>query len=198
MAARWLIPRLSRFHARHPNIGINVRTSLALADFERDGIDLAIRFGAGKWSGVHAIKLADEELFPVCSPNFNEGQLPTNPAELLRFPLLRDVNLPWERWFAHVGVTLKGELRGTSFTDANLVLQAAVGRQGIALARKSIVSDELLSGRLIRLFEQGLPTAYSHYIVYPERFEKRPNVAVFRDWLLEEAAGQSPISHGGA
>jgi len=60
--------------------------------FEKDGIDLAIRFGAGKWSGVRAIKLADEELLPVCSPNFNEGELPTKPAELLKFPLPRDLN----------------------------------------------------------------------------------------------------------
>ncbi len=198
MAARWLIPRLSGFHARHPHIGINVRTSLTLANFEKDGIDLAIRYGAGKWPGLRAIKLADEELFPVCSPNFNEGRLPTSPAELLEFPLLRDLNLPWERWFAHVGVTWKGKLRGTSFTDANLVLQAAVGRQGIALARSSIVSDEILSGRLIRLFEHGLPTAYSHFIVYPERSERLAKVVVFRDWLLEEAVGRSPTAYDGA
>ena len=191
MAARWLIPRLSRFHVRHPHIGINIRTSLTLADFGTDGIDVAIRYGPGKWPGLRAIKLADEELFPVCSPNFNEGRLPTKPAELLKLPLLRDLNLPWEKWFAHVGVSWKGELRGTSFTDANLVLQAAVGRQGIALARSSIVADEISSGRLVRLFERSLPTPYSHFIVYPERSERLRNVVLFRDWLLEEAAGQS-------
>lgn len=191
MAARWLIPRLSRFHVRHPHIGINIRTSLTLANFEIDGIDVAIRYGAGKWPGLRAIKLADEELFPVCSPNFNEGRLPKKPAELLKLPLLRDLNLPWEKWFAHVGVSWKGELHGTSFTDANLVLQAAVGRQGIALARSSIVADEISSGRLVRLFEQSLPTLYSHFIVYPERSEKLRNVVLFRDWLLEEVAGQS-------
>jgi LysR family glycine cleavage system transcriptional activator len=193
MAARWLIPRLSRFHDRHPTIGINVRTSLTLANFGVDGIDIAIRYGPGKWQGLRAIKLADEELFPVCSPNFNEGRLPTNPAELLKLPLLRDLNLPWERWFTHAGVTWKGELHGTSFTDANLVLHAAVRRQGIALARSSIVADELSSGRLVRLFELGLPTAYSHFIVYPERSERIRAIVLFRDWLLEEAAGQ-PIT----
>lgn len=196
MAARWLIPRLSRFHVRHPNIGINIRTSLTLANFEVDGVDVAIRYGPGKWSGLRAIKLADEELFPVCSPNFNEGRLPTKPNELLKLPLLRDLNLPWEKWFSYVGVSWKGEIQGTSFTDANLVLQAAVGRQGIALARSSIVADEISSGRLVKLFEQSLPTPYSHFIVYPERSEKLRNLVLFRDWLLEEATGQSIRANG--
>ena len=94
MAARWLIPRLSRFHERFPDIDINIRTSLALANFRSDGVDLAIRYGAGQWPGLKAVKLADEELFPVCSPHFNGGNLPTEPSQLLELPLLRDLNLP--------------------------------------------------------------------------------------------------------
>lgn len=187
MASRWLIPRLSRFHQRHPRIDINIRTSLNLATFQSDGVDLAIRFGPGEWSGLRAIKLADEELFPVCSPSFNDSRLPTTPAELLKMPLLRDTNLPWSYWFEAVGVTVRREIRGTSFTDANLLLEAAVSGQGIALARKSICAPELASGRLVRLFQQTFRTAYSHFIVYPPAKERNANVVAFRDWLLEEA-----------
>ena len=188
MAARWLIPRLSRFHDRFPDIDINIRTSLMLANFKSDGVDLAIRFGAGRWEGLEAVKLADEELYPVCSPTFNGGCLPTHPAELLNLPLLRDMNLPWLAWFKLAGITLKEDVRGTSFADANLLLEAAASGQGVALARGSIAAPEISSGRLVRLFSYSLRTAYSHYIVYPPTIEKGRKVAAFRDWLLEEAA----------
>jgi LysR family transcriptional regulator, glycine cleavage system transcriptional activator len=187
MAARWLIPRLSRFHASFPDIGINIRTSLTLANFKSDGVDLAIRYGAGRWPGLRAVKLFDEELFPVCSPTFNGGVLPTDPSELLKLPLLRDTNLPWARWFALVGIKLREDVRGTSFTDANLLLQAAISCQGIALARKSVAVDEITSGRLVKLFNQNLTTAFSHFIVYPEESETLPKLSAFREWLLKEA-----------
>lgn len=193
MAARWLIPRLSRFHERHPEIDINIRTSLALASFGSDGVDLAIRYGGGRWHGLRAIKLADEELFPVCSPGFNGGRLPSTPHELLKFPLLRDVNLPWAQWFEHVGVHIDEDIRGTSFTDANLLMQAVIDKQGIALARRSIAAEEIALGRLVQLFDQSVPTAYSHFVVYPEQSEKLRKIIVFRDWLLEEAAGSLGI-----
>jgi LysR family transcriptional regulator, glycine cleavage system transcriptional activator len=188
MAARWLIPRLSRFHERFPDIDINIRTSLALANFRSDGVDLAIRYGAGRWQGLRAVKLADEELFPVCSPHFNGGNLPTDPSQLLKLPLLRDLNLPWANWFKLVGIELREDVRGTSFVDANLLLQAAISCQGIALARKSIAAAEIASGSLVKLFDHSLRTAYSHFIVYPEGSEKIHKVIVFRDWLLEEVA----------
>jgi LysR family glycine cleavage system transcriptional activator len=188
MAARWLIPRLSRFHARYPDIEINIRTSLALAKFKSDGVDLAIRYGGGQWPGLKAVKLADEELFPVCSPTFKGGQLPREPSELLNLPLLHDANLPWKLWFDRAGVEVSDEVRGTSFSDANLLLEATASGQGIALARSSIVADEIASGRLVKLFGYSYPTPYSHFIVYPERSDKVRKVAVFRDWLLEERA----------
>lgn len=188
MAARWLIPRLSRFHERFPDIDINIRTSLALANFRSDGVDLAIRYGAGRWPGLKAVKLADEELFPVCSPHFDGGNLPTDPSQLLGLPLLRDSNLPWAGWFKLVGIHLREDVRGTSFTDANLLIQAAISGQGIALARKSIAAEEIAAGTLVKLFDSALRTNYSHFIVYPEESEKIRKVVVFRDWLLNESA----------
>ena len=138
---------------------INIRTNLTLANFKSDGVDLAIRYGAGRWPGLRAVKLFDEELFPVCSPKFNGGVLPTDPAELLKLPLLRDANLPWARWFDLVGIKLREDVRGTSFTDANLLLQAAISCQGM-LCRKSVAVEEITSGRLVKLFNQTLRTAF--------------------------------------
>ena len=80
MAARWLVPRLSRFTARFPHINLHIKTGQSLANFKSDGVDIAIRFGTGDWKGLRAIKLLDEEFFPVCSPGLNGGRLPKDPG----------------------------------------------------------------------------------------------------------------------
>ena len=78
-AAYWLLPRLADFNEHHPDIEVNIRASLSLTDFTRDGVDMAVRFGAGAWPGLKSIKLFDEELVPVCSPAFGGGRLPRTP-----------------------------------------------------------------------------------------------------------------------
>ena len=70
-AARWLMPRLGRFMEKHPDIPVNVHASLALADFARDGVDMAVRFGQGGWPNLEAEKFMDDERFPVASPRLN-------------------------------------------------------------------------------------------------------------------------------
>ena len=75
-ATHWLIPRLADFNRRHPDIDINVRAGQALADFATEDVDLAVRYGGGKWPGLTAVRLAHEDVFPVCSPRFNGGRLP--------------------------------------------------------------------------------------------------------------------------
>ena len=95
MAARWLVPRLSRFKARFPRINLHIKTGRSLANFKSDGVDIAIRFGTGDWKGLRAIKLLNEEFFPVCSPSLNDGRLPKDPVSMLLEPLLIDRNLSW-------------------------------------------------------------------------------------------------------
>lgn len=135
---------------------------------------------------MEAVKLFDEELYPVCSPKFNGGRLPEKPEDLLAVPLLRDLNLPWHNWFSHVGIKLNRSIQGTSFSDANLLLEAAIAGQGVALARGSLARSEIASGRLVRLFDISFRTTYSHYVVYPSAVKKLKPVEAFRDWLLEE------------
>jgi LysR family glycine cleavage system transcriptional activator len=129
MAARWLVPRLSRFKARFPRINLHIKTGQSLANFKSDGVDIAIRFGMGDWKGLRAIKLLNEEFFPVCSPSLNDGRLPKDPASMLLEPLLIDRNLSWRAWFKSAGLKLDREIAGTSFTDTNALMEAAVAGQ---------------------------------------------------------------------
>ena len=187
MAARWLVPRLSRFTARYPYINLHIKTGQALANFKSDGVDIAIRFGTGDWKGLRAIKLFGEEFFPVCSPSLNGGRLPKDPAAMLSEPLLIDRNLSWRAWFKSAGLKLDRDIVGTSFTDTNALMEAAVTGQGIALGRLSITRSDMLAGELVRLFDHSLRVAYCHYAVYPTSSESNPALVAFRDWLVEEA-----------
>ena len=187
MAARWLVPRLPRFTARFPRINLHIKTGQSLANFKSDGVDIAIRFGTGDWKGLRAVKLLDEECFPVCSPSLNHGRLPKDPASMLSEPLLIDRNLSWRAWFRSAGLELDRDIAGTSFTDTNALMEAAVTGQGIALGRMSFTRSDILAGRLVRLFEHNMRLSYCHYAVYPTASESNPALMAFRDWLIEEA-----------
>jgi LysR family glycine cleavage system transcriptional activator len=183
-AGRWLLPRLGRFMQRHPAIAVNIHTSLTLVDFESDEVDLAIRFGRGSWPDVEVQKFLDDEFFPVASPRFNRGRLPTRPADLAKFQLMRSHDEPWTPWFRAAGVKLS-EPRGLLFYDSALLLQAAADGRGIALARRSIAEDDLRARKLVRLFDVALPADGANYLVWPKG-RLSPNAALLRDWLLEE------------
>ena len=183
-AARWLMPRLGRFMERHPAIAVNIHTSDTLVDFRRDDVDLAIRFGSGRWPDLETHKFLDEEFFPVVSPRFNRGRLPAHPSELGKFQLMRSHDEPWAPWFRAAGVRFK-EPHSLIFTDSNLLLQAAVDGRGIALARSSIAEADVRAGRLVRLFKLAVPARGASYLVWPKS-KLSANAMLFRDWLLEE------------
>jgi len=183
-AARWLLPRLGRFMERHPAIALNIHTSFTLVDFQRDEVDLAVRFGRGNWPDLETQKFLEDEYFPVASPRFNRGRLPARPSDLGKFQLMRSDDEPWTPWFRAAGVKLE-EPRGPVFSDSSLLLQAAVDKRGIALGRRTLVEADLHAGKLVRLFNIALPAAGANYLVWPKD-KLSANAALLRDWLLEE------------
>lgn len=165
---------------------MNIRAALSLTDFTRDGIDMALRFGPGKWAGLTSIKLYDEELIPVCSPTLRGGRLPRAPGDLLKMPLLHDERQPWSIWFEAVGLDYRDAGQGPRHSEENLLLPAAIAGLGVALARASLVEADLASGRLVRLFSRSVPTRSSYFIVYPPGSETLGKIQVFQRWLLEQ------------
>ncbi len=192
-AARWLVPRLSRFRRRHPEIDVRLSATDQLADFDRDDVDLAIRYGTGQQPGLVAVRFLTEEFFPVCSPTLLEetpgGPPPLRqPSDLRWHTLLHDdMRMDWAMWLMAAGVEGVDPRRGPAFTDSGLLLQAAVEGQGVALGRSALAADDLASGRLVKPFEISLPAEFAYYIVYPERSAHRPKIVQFRDWLIEES-----------
>ena len=194
-AARWLLPRIGRFFAANPDIDLDVSASNATADFNRDNIDVAIRHGFGEWPGLAAEFLMDESYFPVCSPRLSGGQLPARPADLSRYTLLRSNGESWAPWFQAAGLDWPEPSRGPMFNDTSHTLQAAIEGQGIALARTSLIGNDLHNGVLVRLFDISVPSPRKYFLVYPPRFAESPKLAAFRRWLVGEVAAMRRDSH---
>lgn len=192
-AAKWLVPRLPRFQQRNPGIDVLISTTSQLVDFTHQDVDLAIRFGRGVWSGLKCERLLTEEIFPVCTPALAQGPPPLRQPEDLAHAILLhdDFRIGWEIWLAAAGVTGVDHRRGTRFTDSSLVLHAALAGQGVGLGRRVLVAEDLVSGRLVQLFDITLPSDLAYWVVAPERYFERPKVKAFRDWLLEEAQAHS-------
>jgi LysR family transcriptional regulator, glycine cleavage system transcriptional activator len=186
-AARWVTPRIGSFIEAHPQWDLELLSSNSLTDFTRDDVDAAIRFGFGKYPGLHAELLLEEIYFPVCSPNFNGGNLPKAPEDLAGLPLLRSDDELWRPWFEAAGLTEWPEpKRGALYQDSSNLLQAAIDGQGVVLTRRSLALHEIATGRLVRLFDVDSPSPWQYYFICPPHMMQTERVRAFRDWVFEE------------
>jgi LysR family glycine cleavage system transcriptional activator len=192
-AGRWLVPRLVRFHRAHTDIAVRLSTSGVLADFVRDGIDIAIRYGGGNYEGVTSEFLAEEEVFPVCSPELLQGEHPLRlPRDLKHHTLIHDgFPIQWAMWLRSAGLDDMDPDGGVRFDSATFAVAAAVHGKGVVLGRSTLVAADLAAGRLVRPFDLALKSKSKYYVVYLDGALRQRKVKAFRDWLFEEmAAGQ--------
>ena len=194
-ALKWLFPRLIRFDQEHPDIPVSISTDRNPIDFTSDQETLAIRYGLGRYPGLHVEKLFGETLFPVCAPTLLEHGPPLRTIDdLMTHTLLVDevVTLhgkgpTWQSWFAVAGLTNDIGARTRRFGQANMVVQAAIEGLGVALGREPLVIDELMAGRLIRPFDIVAQSVFAYYLVCPKDRLNDRRVKAFRHWLLTEA-----------
>jgi LysR family glycine cleavage system transcriptional activator len=192
-AARWLIPRLERFQALHPEIDLRLAASIKLVDFDTEDVDLAIRYGAGHYGPLHVERLKAEAVVAVAHPRLAASL--RAPADLLTATLLHNEGMNWDStypdwsaWLKNAGVNVDQPLKLRPFGDANLLIQAAMSGLGAALVWQTLVTQEQAEGRLVALFPaQPLVNAY-HLVCPPNRLDS-PKVAAFRDWIMSEAGG---------
>jgi len=192
-AARWLLPRIGRFFAAYPDIDLDVRANMVNVDFQRDDDDLAIRYGYGDWPGLTVEHLLDDGFFPVCSPRIAGGRLPARPEDLSRYTLLRSDDEFWKPWFEAAGLDWPEPARGPIFNDSAHLMQAAAEGQGIALARRCLLGNDVRNGVLVRLFDIDVPVPRKYYLVYPRRTANSAKLASFRQWLHDEIAADARL-----
>ena len=196
--AKWLVPRLDRFRADHPEFDVRIDATDALASFSGDGVDVAVRYGRGTYRNLTAEKLIAEIAFPVCSPRLLETGPPLKrPEDLQHHTLLHvqwkiedDAAPNWRMWLRAAGVEGVDAERGPRFNVEGMAVEAAVGGQGVALVSAALVERELRDGRLVRPFPPSIcqATAFSYYLVYPEARAGDAKVKAFREWVLAEVA----------
>lgn len=189
-ASFWLVPRLGHFRSLYPEIDVRLSVGTALLDPLKDGFDVAIRFGGGEYPGCDSCHLMDDTVFPVCAPSVLAGRpMPADANDLASLPLLYDDgvahgerSLAWSDWLDGIN-----PVRSIHMPDGLLTLQAALQGEGVALARRSTVSDHLSAGRLVRLLKDERTTEFSYWLVTATG-EQSAKVDVFIKWLLSEVS----------
>lgn len=188
-ASAWILPRLTSFRQRFPDIDLR----FVARPIEEDALtagdaDVEIRYGQGHWPGMHVHEFLKEDIFPVCSPSiFADCAPPADLADLARFDLLHDVmSVDWQHFLTHFGVTSINVRRGFGFSHSHLVTQACIAGNGFALGRGALVAAALERGELVRPFTETMPSDQSYYIVCRTEDADTAAVKAFSYWLMDE------------
>lgn len=186
-AAHWLLPRLPRFRALHPEYRIRLQTSLDFQDLRQGMVDIGVRMGEGHWDGLTALRLFQDDVLLVAAPGYNGGRLPRSLGEALDQPLLcTEEN--WRHWGPAAGAGERSTDSVLAMNDSNLVLEALRLGQTLALERRSLVQDALDEGRLVQLSPVVAPYPYAYWLVWPERAESAEKQERFTAWIQAEVA----------
>src|SRR5579872_6577870 len=169
LAALWLAPRLAEFAELYPKIDLRIHASRTLIDFERDGIDMTVRYGQGEWPHVRTELLATETLTLVCAPNLAGQFKSISVHEWLRsIPLLVD-DIPdgWSAWLRAAEVSARGLRYGSRFNESASLYQAVAAGAGAALGRSFLVRRDLAQGRLVAPIPISIPASFGYWLAYP-------------------------------
>ena len=187
-ASRWLITRLGRFNAAHPDIEFRMVATGKLIDLSRSDIDCGIRFGIGQWPETRSDLIGGTRSAPFCAPAIaNRLQ---RPADFAHVPVITDEAsmLSWEQWFATACVDAPPQTTGPVYSDPTLAFDAAVAGQGALMAVDLMAADAVADGRLARPFESWLETGLGYWFVTSANRRVPKKVTLFRDWLATEIA----------
>ena len=189
LAARWLMPRIQSFSAQFPDVDLQVSTTARLVDFSREDVDIGIRFGHGRYPGLHVVTLFQPKEIVVCSPALLQRGPPLRAlADLKNHTLLHDdSHSTWVHWLDSVGAKGVNARRGIICGDRNAMLQAALEGHGVAIASSVFAGGDLASGRLVQVFDHEVTSEFSIYAVCLPRRLNDPLIAGALDWLDREA-----------
>ena len=180
----WLVPRLQRFQAAHPEIEVRLLTNPRLVDFDREEVDVAIRFGDGKWPGLLKIKLFEETLTPLCGRSHRRRL--RSLSDLRAVTLLDAVGCDWENWLRAAGARDLAVNRGPKFDSTKIAVQAAIDGLGVAIGQASLYAEDIAAGRLFQPFPLAVGNGKAYWLVHPASVRDTPKVKAFRDWILTE------------
>ena len=194
LSAKWLAQRLPDFEARHPQWQVRLNVEDRLVDFQSGEVDVALRYGPGKYAGLHARRWMNADVFPVCSPALLKRIALATPPDLARHTLIHtDVASQrggppgWADWLRAAGLDQIDATRGPQFNNIYMALEATLAGHGVALAPAPLVELDLLAGRLVRPLPMELDNPYSFWIVCPRQNLQDDRIKALTAWLLQQA-----------
>jgi LysR family glycine cleavage system transcriptional activator len=195
--AKWLAPRLKGFVDRHPSIDVKLLSYVSLDDVIANGVDIAVSFARDLQSGFCQEVLLQDEIWPICSPLLvHDKQAISSIDDLARYPILHttletlDFGVSWQDWLKSLCLPALTAHQALSFSRAYMMIEAAALGQGVGIAMRSLVEEEVRRGRLMRLFDYKVGARKSIALFYPEASESRPAIRAFSHWIHEQLAGR--------
>ena len=193
-AAKWLVPRLGRFEAAHPEVDVWLSAGMELVDFASGEIDMAIRYGAGRYPGLEVTRLMSETVIPVASPGLVAERSLLLPEDLAHHTLLHDgspdadESCPdWVMWLTARGIKGVDGNRGPRFNQSSLVIEAAMNGRGVALAKRALAQADIDAGRLVAPMQITTAVDFAYYLVHPKAKGRLSQVKAFAAWVTAEA-----------
>ncbi|NQZ32001.1 MAG: transcriptional regulator GcvA [Oceanospirillaceae bacterium] len=203
--AKWLAPRLYRFLALHPQIDARISSTLALTNLQVDDVDVAIRFGRGNYPDYCEIKLFDDYVVPMCSPEFLQRRKNFNLESLNNETLIHDDThttakftiASWQDWYKSVALSYNPLKKSLHFNVADHGLNAAISGAGVVLGRMALAQSDLDAGRLVMPFTHKIKVDFSFYALSLKSRANEPHIKAFRQWLVAEVQGNIDLSAQG-
>lgn len=193
-AAKWLVPRIGKFEADNPEVDVWLSADMDLVDFASGEVDVAIRYGGGRYAGLESHRLMKEQVVPVASPTLLEDKPLARPEDLKDHVLLHDgspdadESCPdWTMWLAARGLKNIDGNRGPRYNQSALVIEAAVQGRGVGLAKRTLAQADLDAGRLVIPFQDATEVDFAYHLVYPKAKGRMPQVKSFVKWLTDQA-----------
>ncbi len=186
---RWLVPRITHFQERFPDVELRFSSTMGYIDFEHSDTDMAVYYGHGNWEGVEEHLLRNIVQTPVCAPSFLEGDRAiVEPRDMVKHTLIyiSGRRHEWNRALREIGVSLSEATRTMSFSSTSLAVSAAIEGIGIALADRVLVQREIETGKLVAPFDLAFDTQNAFYLVYKQNRALTYGMRAFRDWIMEE------------
>lgn len=191
LTAKWLAPRIFEFARNHPDVELRFAATLKNLDFERDDVDVGIRFSQNDFPDLYSVPVRKEWLTPVMTPDMAAE---VNSVEkLLEAPLIYDDSIDflkpkcdWPAWFKAAGKEFPAEKRGIHFSNADHAIEAAATGVGVVLGRRPMIMKDVMEGRLVAPFKLAIETDARFMFICRKGAETRPDVAALRDWFIAE------------
>lgn len=188
--AKWLIPRLPRFMAQHPEVFLNFLPYSREAAREA-AFDGALLYGEGTWPGMNAHYIAGRSYAVIAPPQLPPGLRIRRPRDVARHALLHHPAAPeaWPRWCSLHRVEHPAIRGGPQLDQVTSIVRAVMAGMGLGLVPRCVVQDDIDAGLVSSPFSQDMEGSAGYHFAYPDNKQHLQPLATFRDWLLREAAG---------